>query len=116
VPVPGARQAFDVLGLTYRHAAAVRGDGALLPYPPSSPTGVEGQVSWSEGLALALHHAAESLPDRALMIAGYGIRTADEDRRETYLRDGLAIAEQAVDGGIDLRGFWWDAPVDPAGT
>lgn len=116
VAAPGAREAFDVLGLTYRHAAAVRGDGVLLPYPQTLSTGPDGQVSWAEGLGLALHHAAESLPDLPLLVAGYGIRTADEDRREQHLRDGLAIAEDAVAGGIDLRGFWWDTPVDPAGT
>lgn len=116
VAVPGARDAFDVLGLTYRHAAAVRGDGVLLPYPQTLATGVDGQVPWAEGLGLALHHAAESLPDRALLVAGYGIRTADEDRREQHLRDGLAVAGEAVAGGIDLRGFWWDTPIDPAGT
>ncbi|HEX2575213.1 MAG TPA: hypothetical protein VHK88_02620 [Aquihabitans sp.] len=115
VDVPGAREAFDVLGLTYRHAAAVRGDGALLPYPQTLATGADGQVPWPEGLGLALHHVAEALPDRPLLVAGYGLRTDDEDRRAEHLRDGLAIAHDAVGGGIDLRGFWWDTPVDPPG-
>lgn len=114
--VPGAREAFDVLGLTYRHSAAVRGDGVLLPYPQTLPTGPDGQVSWAEGLGLALHQAAESLPDLPLLVAGYGLVTANEDHREQYLRDGLAIAEEAVIGGIDLRGFSWDTPVDPVGS
>ena len=30
VPVPGARSAFSVLGATYRHAIAVRGDAFVL--------------------------------------------------------------------------------------
>ncbi|CAN5886982.1 family 1 glycosylhydrolase [soil metagenome] len=114
VEVPGAREAFDVIGFTYRHAATVRGDGALGPYPQRSATGADGQVAWSEGLALALHHMAESLPGRPLLVAGYGLTTGDEDHRERYLRDGLAIAADAVADGIDLRGFWWDAPVGSA--
>jgi len=116
VAVPGAREAFDVIGLTYRHAAAVRGDGVLLAYPQTLPTGPDGRVAWAEGLGLALHHVAESLPDRPLLVAGCGIVTGDEDQREQYLRDTLSIAEDAVAGGIDLRGFWWETPVDPAGA
>lgn len=114
VAVPGARAAFDVVGFTYRHAAAVRGDGALLPYPQPRPGEPDSPVPWSEGLGLALHHAAESLPDHPLLVAGYGLRTSAEEHREHHLRDGLAIAAEAVAGGIDLRGFWWETPVDPA--
>lgn len=114
VEVPGAREAFDVIGFTYRHAVAVRGDGVIGPYPQSLTTGADGQVPWSEGLALAVHHVAESLPGRPLLIAGYGLTTGDEGLREQYLREGLAAAAEAVGGGIDLRGFWWDTPIDPA--
>jgi len=113
VDVPGAREAFDVVGLTYRHAAAVRGDGVLLPYPQTASSAGTDHVPWAEGLGHALHRAAESLPDLPLLVAGYGIDTANEEHRQQHLRDGLAIAEEAVAGGIDLRGFWWDTPVDP---
>lgn len=113
VEVPGAREAFDLIGFTYRHSSAVRGDGALLPYPQALPRGPEGQVPWAEGLAIALHRVAEELPGRALLAGGVGIATADDEEQEHYLRDALAIAAGALDGGIDLRGLWWDSPVDP---
>ncbi len=113
VAVPGARGAFDVLGLTYRHAVAVRGDGVLLPYPQTLATGPDGQVPWVEGLGLSLHHAAETLPEIPLAVVGFGLRTANEDQRAQYLCDGLAVAQEAIDGGIDLRGFWWNTPIDP---
>jgi beta-glucosidase len=113
VAVAGAREAFDVIGFTYRHAAAVRGDGVIGPYPQALATGPDGQVPWSEGLALALHHVAESLPGWPLLVAGYGLTTGDENGREEYVRDGLAAAAEAVGGGIDLRGFWWETPIDP---
>lgn len=114
VEVPGAREAFDLIGITYRHAAAVRADGVLLPYPQQLATGVDGQVPWPHGLDLALHHVAESLPERSLLVAGYGLATANEDQRTEHLRAGLTAAEAAIDGGIDLRGFWWDTPFDGA--
>lgn len=110
VAVPRAREAFDVLGFTYRHAAAVRGDGVLLPYPQALPTGPDGQVPWSEGLALTVRHVAESLPDHPILIAGHGIVTDDDERRAEYRAAGLDIAQQAVDEGAALRGLWWDRP------
>ncbi|MCU1356627.1 MAG: glycosyl hydrolase family 1, partial [Acidimicrobiales bacterium] len=106
VAVPGARGAFDRFGFSYRHAVAVRGDGALLPYPQTLPTGATGQVDWAEGLGIVLHQLAEVAPDRPLMVTGVGMETADEGRREENLRDLLAIAADAVAGGIDLRGLW----------
>jgi beta-glucosidase len=115
VGVPHAREAFDLVGFSYRHAVAVRGDGALLAYPQTLPTGSDGQVAWAEGFGIALHQLAEAVPDRPLLATGVGIATEDEDRREEYLRDALAIAEEAVDGGIDLRGLWWDTPIDGTG-
>ncbi|QXC63624.1 hypothetical protein KSP35_19210 [Aquihabitans sp. G128] len=102
-----------MLGLTYRHALAVRGDGALFPYPQNTVTGPDGHVPWAEGLGLALHHVAESLPEHGLLVAGYGRAFDDPADQAEHLRDGLAIAEEAVDGGIDLRGFWWETPIDP---
>ena len=116
LPVPGARTAFDVLGLTYRHAVAVRGDGALLPYPQALPLGPDGQVRWTEGLALALHRQAEVLPDYPMLVAGIGLGTADEALREDHLRECLAIAADAVEGGMDLRGLWWTPPFDAASS
>ena len=108
VEVPGARGAFDVVGFTYRHAWAVRGDGALLAYPQDLPTGDDGHVPWLEGLELSVHRVAEAFPDHPLLVTGIGIATTDEARREEHLRDALAVAQRSVDDGIDLRGLWWD--------
>jgi beta-glucosidase len=114
VPVPGARTAFDVIGFTYRHAVAVRGDGALLPYPPGVPVAADGRAVFPEGLQIALHRVAEAFGDRPVLVAGYGLDTVHEERREAYVRDGLEVVADAIDGGIDVRGLWWDTPFDPA--
>jgi beta-glucosidase len=113
VEVPSARQAFDIVGVTYRHAMAVRGDGAVLPYPQALEVGPDGQVPWTQGLGIVLHRLAEDLPGRPLLIAGVGLTTDDEGRRRDYLRDLLRTAEAALDDGIDLRGLWWHTPIDP---
>jgi beta-glucosidase len=111
--LPGARDAFDVIGTTYRHAVAVRGDGALLPYPQALATGEDGQVAWAEGLALTIHRLAEDLPGRRLLVAGVGLATHDEGRRRDHLRDLLRVCDEAIAGGIDVAGLWWTAPIDP---
>ena len=115
ITVPGAREAFDVIGFTYRHAFAVRGDGALLPYPQALPTGPDGQVAWAEGFGLTLHQLADELPDRPLLVAGVGAPIRADGAHEQYARELLGLADDAVSGGIDLRGFWWDTPIEAAG-
>jgi hypothetical protein len=112
VALPGAREAFDLLGFTYRHGVAVRGDGALLPYPQRSPLGPDGTVAWPEGFGLVLHHLAESFPDRPLLAAGVGAM-GDPAQAGDSLHEVLAIAANAADDGIDLRGLWWRTPIDP---
>jgi beta-glucosidase len=111
VEVPGARAAFDRIGFTVRHGLAVRGDGALLPYPQQLPTGADGQVTWAEGLALALHHVAESFGEQPLHLVGYGAR-ADDPAFDEYEHETRAILQGALDDGIDLRGAWWEPEVD----
>ena len=112
VEVPGARTAFDRIGFTYRHALAVRGDGALLPYPQQLPTRADGQVTWAEGLALAVHHVAETFGDRPLHLVGYGV-AADDPAFDEYGHETRSILEGALDDGIDLRGAWWEPELDP---
>ncbi len=113
IEVPGARDAFDLVGLAYRHGASVDEEGVLHPYPRGVPAGLDGEVPWVEGLGLALGRAAEELPGRDLVITGVGIATDDEDRRWEYLRDAFVLVAEAVTGGMPVRGLWWQTPIDP---
>ncbi|MGN6695764.1 MAG: family 1 glycosylhydrolase [Aquihabitans sp.] len=113
IEVPGARRAFDRIGFTYRHAVAVRGDGALLPYPQQLPTGADGQVAWAEGLALAVHHVAETFPEHPLLLAGHGV-PADDPAFDEFEHESRAILRSALEDGIDLRAAWWAPPLDPS--
>lgn len=111
IAVPGARTAFDLIGFTYRHAVAVRGDGALLPYPQQLPVRADGQVTWAEGLGLALHHVADTFGDRPLLLAGYGV-AADDPAFDEFEHESRLIVQGAIDDGIDLRGAWWEPAID----
>lgn len=108
VEVPGAREAFDLIGFTYRHGAAVRGDGVLLPYPQTLAVGADGQVQWAEGFGLSLHHLAEAFPEHPLLAAGVTVDGTDERRATETVRQVSEMADEAVADGIDLRGLWWN--------
>jgi beta-glucosidase len=47
-----------------------------------------------------------------LLIAEYGIGTADDEARSAYLAAGLDITHAALERGIDIRGFFHWTAVD----
>ncbi|MEO6987284.1 MAG: family 1 glycosylhydrolase [Aquihabitans sp.] len=111
VEVPGAREAFDLIGFTYRHGAAVRGDGVLLPYPQTLDLGPDGQVPWAHGFGLSLHHLADAFPEHPLLAVGVPTGDPDDRRAAETSREVAEIAQEAVADGIDLRGLWWNGPL-----
>ena len=56
-----------------------------------------------------LHRLAPGLP---IVVAEYGIGTDDDDERAAYLRAGLATVHEAIERGIDVRGFFHWTAVD----
>jgi beta-glucosidase len=52
------------------------------------------------------------LPGTPLLVAEYGIGTDDDDVRAEYLRRGLAITAEAIERGVDVRGFFHWTGVD----
>ncbi len=110
VEVPGARQAFDVIGFTYRHAVAVGADRSWSPYPQALATGPDGHVPWSEGLALSLHRLADALPDRDLLVVDVAVTLDDPEPRARYLSEIRDVVTEAADGGIPVLGCFTPAP------
>ena len=49
---------------------------------------------------------------KLLLISEYGIGTDDDSERGQFIRDGVAIAADALERGIDLRGFFHWTGVD----
>jgi beta-glucosidase len=112
--------AFDVIGFSYYHSASVRANPspastsgvALGPYPEDGRTGLMGYVPWSEGLRLVLDRLHAELPGKPLLISEYGIGTADDAERCEYIDQGVAIAADALERGINLRGFFHWTGID----
>ena len=105
---PEQLQHYDLLGFSYYAARAVDAAGGFHPYPPDRTPSAMGYVPWIGGLAEVIGRLAEDHPDHPLLVAELGIGTDDEAERETYLRDGLAVVEESIAEGADVRGvlFW----------
>ena len=99
---------YDYLGFSYYSALGVRGDGSLGPWPVDGTPGPQGYVRWAEGFAHVLDRLSSDHPNRPLLISEAGIGTDDDQQRNDYVEAVLAIARDAITGGVDLRGiFWW---------
>ncbi len=104
------KTAGDFVGVQYY--TNVRIDPTVLDRPVPPPEGVWlSQVGWEwhpEGLRAALHAAASvGLP---LVITENGIATADDAERVDYLEAHLRALRQAMDDGLDVRGYlYWSS-------
>ena len=108
IEVPDLRDSCDMVGFSYYSALGVARSGALVPYPRNLRTTALDYAPWPEGLGLVLRRLEEELPDRPILIGELGLGTDDDAWRCDYLRECLAIVEEAIDDGIDVRGvFHW---------
>jgi beta-glucosidase len=110
--VPDLREACDLVGFSYYAAAGVAADGSEAPYPPDARVGDMGYAPWSEGLAIVLRRLYDELPGRPLLVCEHGIGTTDDEWRADFLRESLGVVEEAIDDGVDLRGFFHWTGVD----
>jgi beta-glucosidase len=104
--------AFDLVGFSYYCAREVGADFVQRAYPRDGRRNPMGDVPWSEGLRLVLERLAEELPGRDLLVAEHGVGTDDDDWREEILKESLLHVEEAVDGGIPVKGFFHWTAVD----
>ena len=74
--------------------------------------GPMGYAPWSEGLGIVLHRLHDELPGRPLLICEHGVGTDDDEWRCDVLRESLAVVEDAIADGVDLRGFFHWTGVD----
>ncbi len=110
--VPDLRGCCDLVGFTYRGGIGVTADEMLVPHPPGRRTGDDGWAPWDEGLGITLRRLADELPDRPVVVAGWGVASADEQWRAAELRAAVAAVAEAVADGVDVRGFFHRSAVD----
>jgi beta-glucosidase len=110
--VADLRECCDLVGFSYYNANAVGRDRVFSPYPRDARLGPLGDAPWSEGLGLVLRRLHEELPGRPLLICEHGVGTDDDEWRCDVLRESLGFVAEAIDDGVDVRGFFFWTGVD----
>ena len=108
---PDLAGAFDLIGFSYYTCLGLRA-GNIVLHPTDAPVSPLGYGIWAEGLGVVLDRLHAYVPDAALLVGEYGIGTADDEQRADYLRRGLAVVQDALARGIDVRGFFHWTAVD----
>ena len=110
--VTDLRECCDLIGFSYYNASSVGRDGRFGPYPSNARVGPLGYAPWSEGLGIVLRRLHDELPNRPLLICEHGVGTDDDEWRTEVLRESLAVVDEAIDDGVDVRGFFHWTGVD----
>src|SRR4051812_1991192 len=110
--VPDLREACDLIGFSYYSATGIDAEGRPVPYPSDARVGPMGYAPWSEGLGLVLHRLHDELPSRPLLICEHGVGTDDDGWRREVLAESLDHVSDAIDDGVDVRGFFHWTGVD----
>lgn len=115
--VPDLREACDIVGFSYYSALGFDARGSVVPYPTEARVGPLGYAPWPEGLGLVLRRLADELPNRPLLVCEHGVgteadRPQDDEWRCEVLTESLGVLDEALDDGIDVRGFFHWTGVD----
>jgi beta-glucosidase len=110
--IPDLQEACDLVGFSYYSAIGIDNEGRQTPYPANARVGSMGYAPWSEGLGIVLRKLHDDLPGRPLLICEHGVGTDDDEFRCDILRESLSIVSDAIDDGVDVRGFFHWTGVD----
>jgi beta-glucosidase len=106
---PDLAGAFDLIGFSYYMALGVA-NGSLATHPAGARVSPLGYGIFPEGVGLVLERLHSELPETPLLVAEFGIGTADDAERAAYLARGLEVVHEAIARGVDVRGvFHWTA-------
>jgi beta-glucosidase len=108
---PDLAGAFDLIGFSYYMALGVMA-GRLATHPPGARLSPLGYGIYPDGLGLVLDRLHGELPGTRLLVAEYGIGTADDTERVAYLRRGLEVVQERLSAGVDVAGFFHWTAVD----
>lgn len=99
----------DFIGVQSYSSQAVDENG-VVPHPPAPDNTLTGAAYRPDALGIALRHVWEATGGIPILVTENGIATADDTRRIAYTSEALGHLFQAVDEGIDVRGYLhWSA-------
>jgi len=99
----------DFIGVQAYSTQAV-GEGGLVPNPPSPENTMVGTPYRPDALGIGVRHAWEVTQGVPILVTENGIATADDTRRIAYTAEALEHLFQAMDEGVDVRGYLhWSA-------
>ncbi|MFH8491066.1 family 1 glycosylhydrolase [Streptomyces longisporoflavus] len=99
----------DFIGVQAYTSQTVDADG-IVPHPAHPDNTLAGWAYRPDALGIAIRNAAEVTRGTPIVVTENGIATADDARRIQYTSEALRALFDAVDDGIDVRGYLhWSA-------
>ncbi|WP_326731970.1 glycoside hydrolase family 1 protein [Streptomyces phaeochromogenes] len=99
----------DFIGVQSYSSQAVDENG-IVPHPQGPDTTLTGNAYRPDAIGIAVRHAWETTGRIPVLITENGIATADDAQRIAYTSAALRHLFDAVDDGIDVRGYLhWSA-------
>lgn len=127
VSTPGNETLYDSIKYAWedRFLEASRGDdfvgvqaytsqnidaNGIVPHPDNADNTLTGWAYRPDAIGIALRNAAEVTGGTPALITENGIATTDDERRINYTETALLHVAEAIDDGIDVRGYLhWSA-------
>lgn len=94
----------DYIGVQSYTSQPVDADG-VVPHPPRPDNTQTGWAFRPDAVGIAIRHAHSVLPDTPILVTENGVAIADDSRRIEYTRGAVNCVLDAVDEGIDVRGY-----------
>ncbi|MEU8799104.1 family 1 glycosylhydrolase [Spirillospora sp. NPDC048819] len=94
----------DFIGVQAYTRVRIGRDGAL-PVPDGARRTITGWEFYPEALGNAVRHTASRIPGVPVLVTENGIATADDAERVEYTRGALTGLHEAIEDGIDVRGY-----------
>ncbi|GAA5078242.1 beta-glucosidase [Thermocatellispora tengchongensis] len=77
----------------------------VVPHPPHPDNTLMGWAYRPDALGIAVRHTHDVVGDVPILVTENGIATADDRRRIAYTDEALNHLRDAMDDGIDVRGY-----------
>jgi beta-glucosidase len=108
--IAGLALSSDFVGVQFYSRSVISAEEGVLPPPPGAETTQMGYEVVPESFVTVLKNASDSgLP---VYVTENGIGTDDDKQRIRYLDSHLRSVKQAIDDGVDLRGYFYWCSID----